>query len=173
MASRFHSAGRGETGIRKNWIRFLQDLFVQHPAVARNPTFALRHQSHRPRQDVRHDAGQHTQNKCSIGARLDQAKFQIMAVATKRFNFFGTKSEKGRSRFHSAGPRDVRDGRWSAGARAGWSRLTSRLRTRTQRRCGWSMVGGRFLARGPRDVRDGRWSARAQLGGRGCNAGKR
>ena len=34
MASRFHSAGRGETGIRKNWIRFLQDLFVQHPAVA-------------------------------------------------------------------------------------------------------------------------------------------
>jgi hypothetical protein len=43
--------------------------------------------------------------------RYDQAKFQIKAVATKRIIFFGTKSEKGRPRFHSAGPRDV----------AGWS----------------------------------------------------
>ena len=23
----------GETGIRKNWIRFLQDVFAQHPAI--------------------------------------------------------------------------------------------------------------------------------------------
>jgi hypothetical protein len=47
---------------------------------------------------------------------LDQAKFQMKAVATKRIIFFGTKSEKGRARFHSAGPETFAmvDGRWSA-----------------------------------------------------------
>jgi hypothetical protein len=64
---------------------------------------------------------------------LDQAKFQMKAVATKRIIFlvqnlnFGTKSEKDRPRFHSVGPEtfamvDGRGGRslapvWIDGAR--------------------------------------------------------
>src|SRR5262249_27465628 len=40
------------------------------------------------------------------------------------------KSQMVRPRFHSRGPRDVRDGRWSDDRRArGWSRFTSRSHT--------------------------------------------
>ena len=81
----------------------------------------------------------HSEQMLKSVQRLNQAKFQIKAVATKRIIFLVQKSEKGRPRFHSAGPIDVRDGRWSAGARmvavdvaiahrgprdfAGWSRV--------------------------------------------------
>ena len=64
-------------------------------------------------------------------------------IATKRITFFGTKSEKGRSRFHSVGPRDVC--RWSM---VGWSTGTRMVAVdvaiahRGPRDvAGWSMVG--------------------------------
>src|SRR5262245_1293479 len=38
---------------------------------------------------------------------------KMKAVATKRVIFLVQKSEKGRSRFFSSGPGEVRDGRWS------------------------------------------------------------
>jgi len=71
--------------------------------------------------------------------RLDQAKFQIKAVATKRIIFFGTNSEKGRPRFHSAGPE--RRSRWSP---VGWSMGTRMV-----------AVDVAIARRGPRDVADG------------------
>src|SRR5262249_50896790 len=47
--------------------------------------------------------------------RLDQANFQVKAVATKRIIFF-TKSEKRVGcDFTPPVPRDVRDGRWATG----------------------------------------------------------
>jgi hypothetical protein len=54
-----------------------------------------------------------------------------------RFQFFGGKIANGAAAISlRRSRRDVRDGRWSDGRRApGWSGLTSRLRTRTQRHC--------------------------------------
>jgi hypothetical protein len=76
-------------------------------------------------------------------------------------NFFlGEISQMGGSRFHSAGPRDVCDGRWSDGRRArGWSRLTLRSRTavpETLRNGRWLLaveVVGAMRARCPRWAR--------------------
>jgi hypothetical protein len=63
-------------------------------------------------------------------------------IASKRIIFFGTKSEKGRSRFHSAGPRDV--SRWSM---VGWSTGTRMV-----------AVDVAIAHRGPRDVAHSRQS---------------
>jgi hypothetical protein len=94
---------------------------------------------HRPDQQRRRIvAGQYTQNNRRKGwIKLNSKLGQLPQSAY----FFGTKSEKGRPRFHSASPRDVRDGRWSDDRRArGWSRLTSRSRIAV-----------------PETLRDGRW----------------
>ena len=92
----------------------------------------------------------------AIGARLDQAKFEIMAVATKRIIFFGTKSEKGRSRFHPPGPETFAmvDGRKVAAVNgqdearrarslAGRLRRPSRLHSRKPRASAGPAVLGR------------------------------
>jgi hypothetical protein len=70
----------------------------------------------------------------------------------KAYNFFGTKSEKGRPRFFPRGPRDVTGSRWSDSRRArGWSRLASRSRSVGSR----DVAGGRGSKAGPGRHRKG------------------
>ena len=78
-----------------------------------------------------------------MSTRPSAAKPSHAASGPDRFRFFGKNSQMGGSRFHSAGPRDVRDGRWSDGARI--VAVNGRdCSPRTQRRSRWSQVDGRW-----------------------------
>jgi hypothetical protein len=109
-----------------------------------NPSFSLRllldRSGHREPAQSRIIIVQVRAIATSSTKRLDQAKFQIKADATKH-NFFATKSEKGRPRFHSAGPE--RRSRWSMGASA---RRGGPLSTRRTIQAVWSGSWPTFLS---------------------------
>jgi hypothetical protein len=78
----------------------------------------------------------HAADRMCLGATDDEAGL----IGGRTPHFFGEISQMGGSRFATAGPRDVRDGRWLDGRRARMVAVDVAIARRGRRDvAGWSM----------------------------------